>query len=859
MNLRPTALVLFAALFAFASAQNGHNQANWKLQAQFSNDVLGKFVYSSTVNPSWINESEKFWYLWTESTGKRFMIVDPKKKSKERAFDHVKLAAALSELSMKPYVAEQLPFNSISYNKEETAFTFTVERQAYEWDIKAETLKKTTAPAAQPGGQGPPQGGGGGGGGQGGQGGAQGNRPTFNEAPDDLAFVYMQGYNLFYGEKAKKEDNANDVTAVTQLTTDGEQFYEFRGSNYRTYTIGDKQERKTSVGASWSRDSKAFVIVRSDARKVGDLWVVNALATPRPTMEVYKYQMPGEANVEQSELYFFTRDDKKWQRVPVEKWKDQTIRGMHWVGKDHAKLRFTRRDRLQRNQELCEYDTATGEIKVIVYETVSNAQIEGQTGQRYVGEESTGDMVWWSERSGWGHLYMYSHDGQFKHAITSGPWRVDGILAVDEKKKRVYFSAVGREPGEDLYNTHNYSVGFDGKDLRLLDQGDADHTLRLSQSREFGVDSYSRIDLVPTSVVRDDEGKVVMELETMDLSRLEEVGWKMPERFVVKSEDGTTDIYGNMWKPFNFDPYKKYPIILHVYPGPQTESVIQNFSPNNGNQELANLGFVVVQIGNRGGTPQRSNAYHSYGYFNLRDYGLADKKAGVEQLARRHSWIDVERVGIFGHSGGGFMTAAALLVEPYNDFFKVGVSSAGNHDNNIYNANWSESNHGLRIVQGTAQGGAAGGAGGAGGGRGGRGGGGGEEPPFGEELADYSPLIERLQQQQKTEEELQRIGEKDTRFEIRVPTNTEVATNLKGKLLLVHGDIDNNVHPGNTVRLVDALIKANKRFDFMLMPGQRHGFGPMNSYFRQMLMEYFATHLMGDDYSRNASVESKGQ
>jgi hypothetical protein len=200
------------------------------------------------------------------------------------------------------------------------------------------------------------------------------------------------------------------------------------------------------------------------------------------------------------------------------------------------------------------------------------------------------------------------------------------------------------------------------------------------------------------------------------------------------------------------------------------------------------------------------------------------------------------------------MTAAALLVEPYNDFFKVGVSSAGNHDNNIYNANWSESNHGMRIVQGTEE---RGGAGGAGGGRGGRGGGGG-----GEEPADYSPLIERLQQQgqqQKTEEELQRIGEKDTRFEIRVPTNTEVATNLKGKLLLVHGDIDNNVHPGNTVRLVDALIKANKRFDFMLMPGQRHGFGQMNGYFRQMLMEYFATHLMGDDYSRNASVDSKGQ
>ena len=863
MKLRSVLLVLSVASVTVVTAQQPHNQANWKLQKQYSNEVLRKFVYASSLTPGWINKSDRFWYMWTDSKGKRFMYVDPKAKKKEPAFDHEKLAEALSELGKKPVVGDQLPFNSISYDKDETAITFTIDRQSYEWNLKGETLKKVDTPAAA---QVPPGNRFGGGGGGNFQGGAQSTRPTFSTAPDELAIAYVQGYNLFFGEKAKKEDEADAVQA-TQITTDGEQFYEFRSTNYADYTLGDKQEKKTAVPASWSRDSMAFAIERNDTRKVGSLWVVNSIATPRPTLESYKYQMPGEANVEQSELYLFTRENKKLVKVPVEKWIDQTIGSVQWAGKDHAKLRFIRRDRLQRNQELCEYDVASNEVKVLVTESVVDAQIENQ-GPRYVGEDNTGDMVWWSERTGWGHLYLYSHDGELKNAITSGPWRVDSVLAIDEKKKRVFFSAVGKEPGEDLYNSHDYSVGLDGKDLRLLDEGDADHSLRLSDSHEYGVDVYSRLDLAPRAALRDERGKLVMELEEMDLSKLYAMGWKLPETFVVKADDGFTDIYGDMWRPFDFDPHKKYPIILNVYPGPQTESVTQTFSPVNGNQEIANLGFIVVQIGNRGGTPQRSNYYHSYGYYNLRDYGLADKKAGVEQLAKKYDWIDIDKVGIFGHSGGGFMTAAALLLPPYNEFFKVGVASSGNHDNNIYNANWSESNHGLRVVQGTAQGQTGQGAGR--GRLGGGGGGGGGDEELLDNDADYSPLIGLLQQQQQQggqgqtqqqqqdEEKLERVGTQNVHFEIHVPTNIEIAPNLKGKLLLTTGDIDNNVYPGNTIRLVDALIRSNKRFDFMVMPAQRHGYGPLNDYFRQMLMEYFATFLLGDDYRPSAEMKEKG-
>jgi dipeptidyl aminopeptidase/acylaminoacyl peptidase len=282
-----------------------------------------------------------------------------------------------------------------------------------------------------------------------------------------------------------------------------------------------------------------------------------------------------------------------------------------------------------------------------------------------------------------------------------------------------------------------------------------------------------------------------------------------------------------MWKPFDFDSTKRYPIIAHVYPGPQTESVISSFSPAGTPQQLAQLGFIVIQIGNRGGSPQRSNAYHSFGSFNLRDYALDDKKTGIEQLAARHPWIDIRRVGIYGHSGGGFLTAAAMLQPPYNDFFKVGVSSAGNHDNNIYNQNWSEQHHGLKII---ARKDSA------------RGRGRGTDAVSGNGNGDGGVSPDSLS------------AEDSMRFEIKVPTNAELAENLKGKLLLVHGDMDNNVHPGNTIRLVNALIKANKRFDMMMLPGKAHGFADMQPYFTRMMFEYFTEHLLGDYYRAGAEI-----
>jgi len=308
------------------------------------------------------------------------------------------------------------------------------------------------------------------------------------------------------------------------------------------------------------------------------------------------------------------------------------------------------------------------------------------------------------------------------------------------------------------------------------------------------VNNFSRVNTTPKSELRDSNGKKVMDLEEADLSLLFASGYKFPEPFQVKADDGITDLYGVMYKPYNFDSTKLYPIIMYVYPGPQTEAVDKSFSTRmDRTDRLAQMGFIVVTVGNRGGHPDRSKWYHNYGYGNLRNYGLADKKTTVEQLANRHPFIDISKVGIHGHSGGGFMSTAAMLVYP--DFFKVAVSNAGNHENNIYNRWWSEKHHGVKEITDTA----------------------------------------------------------GTKFEYSIDLNSDLAKNLKGKLMLTTGEIDNNVHPGGTIRMANALIKANKRFDFFMYPGQRHGYGNMMEYHFWLTADYFAKHLIGD-YSTDVDM-----
>jgi dipeptidyl-peptidase 4 len=824
---------------SLVAAQNAPS-ANWKLANQFSPSYIRQYIYSTSLTPSFINKTDEFWYSWRDSNGIKFWHVDPKARKKQQLFDSAQMAAWLSEMLKKPYDVTNLPVTSVTFDeKNNRLFKFQVDGTDFSYDMTKKELKNLGKPKpAPPRTVTPPEspanlgrtGGGGGFGGFGGGGGGQGQqgRPDFrNWSPDRKKFIYALDHNLYYVEVVDSKEQP-----PVQLTKDGEKDYSFgsrqvQDEQRQMMELMQEQqtqqqnqqnrppdnEQRVRSGGTWSKDSKRFFISRTDQRKVKDLWLVNNITMPRPTLLTYKYSMPGEPDVPQQEMFAFDPDAKALVKLNVDKWKDQRIQDMHFQDGKTDTLRFVRRDRLQRNLEVCDIDLKTNKATVLITESVENAFLESQS-IRYVAVN--GDFLWWSERTGWGHYYLYSNDGKLKNAITSGPYRADSLVAVE--KGQLWFESFGREEGENPYYQHMYRVNMDGTGLTLLDPGNADNNTVLSTSRNFAVAVSSRTDMAPEATLRDQSGNVILALEKTDLTRLEQTGWKMPRTFKVKAADGVTDIYGNMWLPFDFDAKKKYPIIANVYPGPQTESVSTGFSATAGNQRLAQLGFVVIQIGNRGGNPARSNAYHSYGYYNLRDYGLADKKAGIEQLAAQNAFVDIDRVGIFGHSGGGFMTAAALLMPPFNDFFKVGVSSAGNHDNNVYNQNWSEQHHGLRevpVTPPTTTGGAS---------RGGSG-----RPEEDDSIGDDSPQATST----------------GTRFDIKVPTNAELAANLKGHLFLVHGDMDNNVHHAGTMRLVQALVRANKRFELLMLPGKAHGFADMQPYFTQRMYEYFVQHLMG--------------
>ena len=836
--------------------------ANYKQALKYSDEFLRQFVYDTAVRPSWIGKTDLFWYAFRTSAGTRYWKVNPKLHSKEPLFDQVKVGTQLSEALQKPLDHQRLPLERVSLNDEGTKLTFVAEEWRFEYDLAADKLTKLGKVPPLPTAPGPnataeerrqffeelqrrqqqdqqqQERGGGRRGGEGfaGRGGRGGDFRAYS--PDRKAYVYAQKHNLYLVEDGKDKE-------PIQLTRDGAEDYSFGGSN---------EDRKVRPSVTWSPDSKAFTVFRSDVRGVKELYLVNSLTLPRPTLEKYHYAMPAEEEIQKSELYVGDRAGKKCTRVTA-KWKDEGYSDLKW-GKTQEDLRFVRRDRLLRHLEICRMNVATGEVKCVLAEGFEGAFLDFQAVNDV---EDTGEMIWWSERSGWGHFYLYDKAGKLKNAVTSGDYRASRVVAVDAPNRLMYFHGNGHEPAESVYNEHLYCVHLDGTGMTLMDPGNGSHQSVLSPSRQFVVDTCSRVDQAPVSVLRDATGQKIMDLEEADLSRLREVGWKMPETFCVKAADGVTDLCGNLWKPFDFDANRRYPIIAHVYPGPQQEGVAQTFQALSVNQQLAQLGFIVIQVGHRGGAPTRSKAYHSYSYGNLRDYGLADKKSAIEQLAARYSWIDIDRVGIFGHSGGGFMSAAALLQKPYNEFFKAAVASAGNHDNNIYGHYWAERYHGLKEIAAQAVGDSKGAKAGTTEGAGKKPG---TTPDVktGEGKASKAEVekgtIKKDQGDQKDQKGTVRSSPQP-HFEIKVPTNAELAENLKGHLLLVHGEIDNNVHPANTMRLVDALIKANKRFDMLILPGKRHAYGDYQPYFQQRMWDFFVEHLMGERQT-SANIYEKG-
>jgi dipeptidyl-peptidase-4 len=818
-------------------------KANYELAAQWTPTKVGKLVFDLSVTPHWLDAGDRFWYSFETNKGRKFWLVDPAKKSKTNVFDAVKLAAQLTAATGLPWDSQHLPITTIRFVKNDASIEFdvVVPRDAVIPGEKKKTAEQEKTDAANQNQEDPQQQGG-----RGGRGGPAANstqktltfeyelaggkltlldekpprKPAWaSMSPDGNWVVFARNHNLYmmdaanYAKALKKADDKSIVE--TQITKDGEEDFGYGGGRGMGGDQQQQQQDQTEQGGqgqdnknarvsagnvSWSRDSKKFALVRRDARKVEKLWVIDSLASPRPKLETYTYAMPGDANIPQSQLEIFEVASKERKVFKAEAFQDQTIqieverptarmREEHektepvWANAGSDKLYITRMSRDLHRVDVCSIDAATGDVKPLIQERM-NVYIETKP-LRIINNGA--EMIWWSERDGWGHYYLYDSNGTLKNQIDKGEYVAEDVSYVDDKSRQMYLTASGHEDGEDPYYMHYYRAALDGSGMKLLDPGDLSHAITMSDSGRYFVDNASRVNTAPEALLYDSQGTQVMPLEKVDVVPLLDAGYRFPEPFKVKADDGITDLYGVMYRPFDFDPNKKYPIVEYVYPGPQTESVTQTFSPKSNNVWMANLGFIVIEVGNRGGNPHRSKWYHTYGYGNLRDYGLADKKRVVEELAEKYPFIDIDRVGITGHSGGGFMSTAAMLIYP--DFFKVAVSESGNHENNVYNNTWSEKHHGLK------------------------------------EVTDKDGKVS---------------------FEYSIDKNSEIAKNLKGHLLLSTGDIDNNVHPANTLRLVDALIKANKRFDMIVLPGQRHGYTTAGDYFAWIRADYFCKYLIGD-------------
>jgi dipeptidyl-peptidase-4 len=615
-------------------------------------------------------------------------------------------------------------------------------------------------------------------GGRGGGGGGRGAARTDTPSPDGKRTAYIKDWNLWVRDVATGKETA--------LTRDGVQDF-----GYATDNAGwTKSDRAILM---WSPDSRKIATFLQDQRKVGDLYLVST-QVGHPKLEAWKSPLPGDENVAMLTRVIIDVDAAKVTRLQMAPDQHRSTlcdniacRGGEWSdviwSPDSTKLAFVSTSRDHREEHLREAEVSTGEVREVLAETVQTFFESGNGAVNWRYLPATSEILWFSEKDNWGQLYLYDlKTGKLKNQITSGDGNVTQVLRVDEKSRVIHFLAVGKEKGRDPYFTHLYRVGFDGKGQQLLTPEDATHEIALSPSGKYFTDSYSKPDVAPIAVLRDAAtGRQILELEKADITKLTATGWRPPTPITVKARDGQTDLYGLMFKPADLDSSKKYPIINHIYPGPQTGSVGgRTFNPARGDlQSLAELGFIVIEIDGMG-TPWRSKKFHEAYYGNMGDNTLPDQVTAMKQLAQKYPWIDLDRAGIYGHSGGGYATADAMF--RYPDFFKVGISESGNHDNRVYEDDWAEK---------------------------------------------WMPLLTDA-----------------TKAAYEDQANQTHAKNLKGHLLLAHGTLDNNVPPNNTLLVVEALIKANKDFDLLMLPNQRHGYGDAANYMTRRRWDYFVKYLL---------------
>lgn len=700
------------------------------------------------VRPTWLQD-DRFWYRENTPEGFQFVIVDAQGKHTP-AFDQAKVAAALSAASGKAQQAQKLPMGELADDAQ--SVTFRVGPKSYKCDVQGTKCEAVNAEQIR------------------------------NEvlSPDKNLAAFIRDWNLWVRDTATGRE--------TQLTTDGVKDY-----GYATDNAGwIRSDRPIVV---WSPDSKKIATFQQDQRKDGDMYLVST-TIGHPKLDAWKYPLPWDKDVTMIERVIVDVNPAKVVRLqmPPDQHRgtlcDHLIcRGSKWEdvqwSPDSTNIAFVSTSRDHKVENLRIADAETGKVRDVYEETSPTYYESGNGAVNWKYLPQSNEFIWYSERDNWGQLYLYDLNGKLKNQITTGEGQAAQVLRVDEKNREIYYLGLGKQKGMDPYFPQLYRIGFDGKNQKLLTPENANHDIAMSNSGKYFVDSYSKPDVPQVTVLRDEDGKTIATVSKADISKLVATGWKPPIPITVKARDGQTDLYGLMFQPTKLDPNKKYPIINHIYPGPQGGSVgTRAFTPARGDcQALAELGFIVIEVDGMG-NPSRSKKFHDFYYENMGDNTLPDQIAAMKELAAKYPYIDLERAGIYGHSGGGYATADAMF--RYPDFFKVGISEAGNHDNRDYEDDWAEKWQGLE-----------------------------KKNPDG--TTNYDDQA-----------------------------NQNIAKNLKGHLLLAHGTGDTNVPPNNTLLVVDALIKANKDFDLIMLPNRNHGFGN-EPYMVRRRWDYFVTWLAGEE------------
>ncbi len=715
--------------------------------------TMNRAVEGQVSRETWMDDG-RLWYRRTTGGGGEYLMVDPRRRTRQPAFDHAALARALSAAADTTLSATELALQDLKPMAEGLDLTFLIGRRRFACTAPAGTC----APSVETDRGAPPR--------------------NSVVSPNGSKAAFVRDHNLWVRDLATGQE--------TRLTTDGVEDF-----GYATNNAGwVKSDMPVLV---WSPDSRRIATFQHDGRAVGMMYLVNS-QVGHPELEAWKYPLPGDSAIFTIHRVIIDVPTARVVRLqmPPDAHRstvcDHVVCGRTWTDvawyPDGSHLAFVSSSRDHKVATLRIADAETGTVRDVLEERVATQYESGLDQENWRVLPASNEFVWFSERDDWGNLYLYDlTTGALKHQITRGPGPVLQLLRVDERARTLTYTAAGREAGRDSYFQHLYTIRFDGTRQTLLTPEDANHAVTLAPGGEWFVDRWSTPVTPPTTVLRDARGRLVMTLETADISRLLALGWQPPIPFTVKGRDGETDLYGLMYRPSQFDSTTRYPVLNYLYPGPQTGSVgSRNFSAARGDkQAIAELGFIVVEV-DAMGTPMRSKSFHDAYYGNMGDNGLPDQVAMLRQLGARHSWMDLDRVGIWGHSGGGFASTAGIL--RYPDVYKVAVSQAGNHDNRTYEDDWGERYQGLL-----------------------------EKNPDGS--TNYDDQANQLH-----------------------------VENLRGKLLIAHGSMDNNVPPNSTLVLVDALMKANKDFDLLLLPNRRHGFGN-EPYMMRRRWDYFVRHLLG--------------